>query len=199
MTWREIVTHVRKAKRCKTKKARWSIGKEIQNGSLQVYDERRVPIGSSPLGVPQFTPPQDAEYWAECKTHSDDPDLLREPPPYDRELVDKRTAARLDKIQRFWKPIFPRYQVLKLWPLAPLSEQPPGENIGGRPSARDLVYQTLAQMRSDGVSLNKPLKALADEVASRNKVKLGDRGWAERTIVRLVSYWLRNPTDPLKD
>jgi hypothetical protein len=197
MTWTEIVTHVRRAKHCKTKRARWLIGNEIQNGSLPVYDERPVPMGSSPLGVPQFTPPRDAQYWAECETHPDDPDLLREHPPYDRELVDKRRAARLDKAPRFWKPKFPRFQLLKLWPLAATSEQTPGKDIvslpkGGRPSVRNRVYQTLAQMRSAGRSLNKLHKVLADEIASENQVELGAKGWDERTIVRHISKYLRD-------
>src|SRR5262249_42105378 len=133
------------------------------------------------------------------------PDLVLEPPPYDRGLVHKRTAARLDKKRRFRKPIFRREQVSKLWPSMPESGQSPSENVvdfprgpRGRPSERDSVYQTLAQMRRDGVSLNKLQKMLAEEVASRNGVKLGDRGWDDRTIVQHVSDWLRENPDPPK-
>jgi len=44
-----------------------------------------------------------------------------EPPPYDRKLVNKRTAARLDRKRRYRKPIFRREQVLKRWPWVPAS------------------------------------------------------------------------------
>src|SRR5262249_24085236 len=38
-----------------------------------------------------------------------------EPSPYDPDLVNKRTADRLDKQRRFRKPRFWRFEVLKLW------------------------------------------------------------------------------------
>jgi hypothetical protein len=201
MTWSKLIEHVRRAeKSCTKAEARRQIGNAIQDRALSVRwaDERKPPFGSSPLGVPGDEPPRDAQYWQKCKTRRD---FVLEPPPYDRELVDKRRAARLDKLRRFRKPKFPSFQVIELWPLVP----PPalGENIisfpggsareglRGRPSVRDIIYQTLAQMRSDGVSFkNKLHKALARDVAKRNGVKLGDKGWSDRTVVQHVSDWI---------
>ncbi len=60
----------------------------------------------------------------------------------------------------------------------------------GRPSERDHVRNTLAQMRAEGTDLGRPHKTLAGEVALRNKVKLGDAGWSERAIAQHVSDWL---------
>jgi hypothetical protein len=157
------------------------------------------------VGVQISVPPRDAAYWLTCEIDPTDPDRVREPPPYDSDLVDKHTAKRLEKTRRFRKPLFQHDEVLKLWPPMPESGQSPSENVvnfprgsRGRPSERDLVYQTLAQMRRDGVSLNKPHKTLAEQVASRNGHKLGDRGWDDRTIVQHVSDWLRENADPPK-
>jgi hypothetical protein len=121
MTWSKLIDHVREAKSCTEAVARRHIGNAIAERELRVWwaDERKPSPGSSPLGVPGDEPPRDAQYWAECETHPDDSDLLREPPPYDRESVNKRRAARLDKLRRFRKPKFPSFQVMELWPLVP--------------------------------------------------------------------------------
>jgi hypothetical protein len=225
MTWSKLIDHVRRAeKSCTKAEARRRIGNAIAAHELRVRwaDERKPPFGSSPFQVPGDEPPRgDAQYWAECETHPDDPDLLREPPPYDRERmlagdpveaaeharldsgdpVEAAEHARLDKLRRFRKPEFQSVQVVKRWPLVSSSAQ--GENIisspggsarkdpRGRRSERDKIHQTLAQMRLEGVSLNKFHKTLAVEVAIRNGVKLGDKGWSDRTVVEHISGWKR--------
>jgi len=208
MTWSKLVEHVRDDERCDENEARRQIGNAIADRMLRVRweDQREIPFGSTGgIGVQISVPPRDAAYWLTCEIDLIDPDRVLEPPPYDPDWVDKRTAKRLEKTRRFRKPLFQHDEVLKLRPPMPESGQSPSENVvnfprgsRGRPSERDSVYQTLAQMRRDGVSLNKPQKTLAEEVASRNKVKLGDRGWGDRTIVQHVSDWLRENPDPPK-
>jgi hypothetical protein len=120
MTWTEIIKHVREAEQCDEREACRQIGNAVADRKLRVWwaDESKPSFGSSPLQVPSDEPPRDAIYWQECEAHPKEPDLVREPPPYDREWVNKRTAARLDKKRRFRKPIFNRDHALLLWPQA---------------------------------------------------------------------------------
>ena len=122
MTWTETLAHVQRTAPCDETEARRQIGNAIAERALRVRwaDERKPAIGSSPSQVPSDEPPRDAQYWRECEAHPKEPDLVLEPPPYDRELVNKRTAAWLDKKRRFRKPLFRRDQVLN-WPLVPPS------------------------------------------------------------------------------
>jgi hypothetical protein len=122
MTWSQLIDHIRRAgKSCTKAEARRQIGNAIAERELRVCwaNERKPPSGSSPIGVPGDEPPRDAQYWQKCKTRRD---FVLEPPPYDREMVGKPTAARLDKLRRFRKPMFLSVQVVERWPLVP----PPG-------------------------------------------------------------------------
>jgi hypothetical protein len=123
MTWTELLAHVIDAKRCSEGEARRQIGNAVEDGGLHVrWADQRKDFGPpSHSSAPGDEPPRDASYWQECKTDPNDPDLALEPPPYDSELVDKRTTARLDKKRRFRKPTFQKAQASKLWPLVPPS------------------------------------------------------------------------------
>ena len=120
MTWTELLAHVQNVERCSEGEARRQIGNAIAERMLSVrWADQRKDFGApSPNQSPCDEPSQGASHWQECKTDSNDPDLVLEPPPYDRELVDKRTAARLDKERHFRKPMFPRDQALLHWPEA---------------------------------------------------------------------------------
>jgi len=120
MTWSQLLKHVRDAEQCEKKEARRQIGNSVMDGVLFVRwaGERKNVFNSGPIQLPADDPPRDAQYWQECKTRRD---LVLEPPPYDREWVNKRTAARLDKTRRFRKPLFRRDQVLIRWQLVPAS------------------------------------------------------------------------------
>jgi hypothetical protein len=205
MAWSKLIGHVRNIDRCDEHEARRQIGNAIADGKLRVGwdNEREIPFGIGPIQLPADRPPRDAAYWLKCEIDPTHPDCVLEPPSYDPDLVDKRTAKRLDKKRRFRKPLFERDQVVELWPLALTSVQRPSENVvnfprgsRGRPSERDTVYRTLAQMRRDGVSLNKSQKTLAEEIARSNGAKLGDKGWDDRTIMQHISDWLRENPDP---
>jgi len=208
MTRTEIIKHVREVEQCDEREARRQIGNAVADLDLHVRweDQREIPFGSTGgIGAQISVPPRDAASWLTCEIDLIDPDRVLEPPPYDPDLVDKHTAKRLEKTRRFRKPLFQHDEALKLWPPMPESGQSPSENVvnsprgsRGRPSERDSVYQTLAQMRRDGERLNKLQKTLAQEVASRNGHKLGDRGWDDRTIIQHVSDWLRENPDPPK-
>jgi len=117
MTWTEILAHVKNTEQCDETEARRQIGAAIEDNALFVRwaDERKTPIGWSPMQPPRDEPPRSAAYWQKCKTRGN---LVLEPPPYDRGSVGKRTAARLDKKRRFRKPLFQRFQANELWPLA---------------------------------------------------------------------------------
>jgi len=105
-----------------------------------------------------------------------------------------------------WRMVLVRRStVLRLWPFCPNpeanAELGSSENSvslsqrksGGRPTARDQVYDALSQMRREEFNLRMPHKKLAEEVAKRNHKNLGsDRGWDERTIVEHISIWLRD-------
>ena len=65
------------------------------------------------------------------------------------------------------------------------------KSVPGRPSVRETVRATLDQMRDDGTPMNVPQKTLAAEVAQRNGVTLGSRGWSERCIIQHTSEWLK--------
>jgi hypothetical protein len=117
MTWTEILAHVREAEQCDEREARRKIGKAIANRKLGVRwaDERHVWGMSGPMQPPPDEPPRDAAYWLECKADAGNLDHVLEQ-LYDPSLVDRRTAARLDRKRHFRKPIFLREQVLLLWP-----------------------------------------------------------------------------------
>src|SRR5262249_23200371 len=93
MTWREVLTHVEEATQCDAKEARRRIGNARENHMLCVrWADQRKDFGrSGPVSMPSDEPPRDSQYWQECKTNPNDPDLVLEPPPYDRGLVHKRT------------------------------------------------------------------------------------------------------------
>jgi hypothetical protein len=112
MTWGGILAHVKQVEECNEGPARRQIGSAIEDGALQARwaDER------SPIHTPDDVPPRDADYWLECESDPNDPDSVREPPPYDPSLVSNRRAKQLDKWRRFRAPRFPRHQVLRLWP-----------------------------------------------------------------------------------
>jgi len=166
MTWTEIIAHVKETERCDENEARTKIGNAIAARKLHVRweDQRKIPFGSSPLSVPDDEPPRDAKYWQECQPDPDNPDLVREPPPYDPELVGKRTAARLDKKRRFRKPWFPRDRVLLLWPPAR------GATAADQKRATDLLR--------DQLTTNKDLKrADAWAICHRHFPKLSQRSF----------------------
>jgi hypothetical protein len=224
MTWSDLVAHVCAAEQCDEREARRQIGNAINDGKLfaRWADKPVIPPmpGSKIPFVPKDTtsalmpddaPPRDATYWMECEGQATDPDYILEPPPYDPGMVNKRTAQRLDKRRRFRKPLFQRDSVLYLWRLveaAPTAGESvpndkkivafpkePSKAPRGRPSERDTVRQTLAQMRAEGASLREPHKRLAEIVAKKNGRTLGDRRWDERTIVQHISEWLRENPD----
>ena len=68
------------------------------------------------------------------------------------------------------------------------------ERRRGRPTVREVVGETLTQMRMEGAPLREPHRLLAKMVAARNNCAIGDRSWHEPTIVKHVTKWLReNP------
>jgi excisionase family DNA binding protein len=70
------------------------------------------------------------------------------------------------------------------------------ERRRGRPTAREIVGETLTQMRREGAPLHESHRLLAEMVAARNNCALGDRSWHESTIREHVSKWLsENPDD----
>ena len=66
----------------------------------------------------------------------------------------------------------------------------------GRPSAQEIVYRTLAQMRIEGASLREPCSELAEIVAARNHRTIGQESWHPTTITPHIIRWLHdNPDD----
>jgi hypothetical protein len=206
MTWTELLAHVGTAKCCEDSEARRQVGNAIAERRLSVTWANQPWAIGGPVSTQADEPPRDARYWQECDCDPDEPDFVREPAPYDRDLVDKRTAVRLDKKRRFRKPVFRREQVSELWPLIPRAADTSNENVvrfprgsRGRPSERDTVYRILAEMRAEGVPLNKTQKELATIIAGRAGAVLGEtKGWDDRTIIQHVSDWLQDNPDPLK-
>jgi hypothetical protein len=206
MVWSELITHIRDVERCDEREARRQIGNAIEDGMLsKAWADERFVFQSGPMQMPRDEPPCDAGYWLECKADPADPDRVLER-VYDPRVVDKPKAAQLDRKARFRKPIFSRKQALTLWPLMPESAQSSAGNIlhvsrrsRGRPTAKHLVKETLSEMRAEGLSLTKPHKTLAAEIAVRKGYKLDEhKGWDERTIVQHISDWLREHPDHLK-
>jgi hypothetical protein len=206
MTWTEIIKHVREVEQCDEREARRQIGNAVADRELHVWweDQREIPFGSTGgIGVQISVPPRDAAYWLTCEIDLIDPDRVLEPPPYDPDWVDKRTAKRLDKQRRYRKPIFKRDQVLEHWPIERVS-QVQSDNVvgflkasspgrpGGRPTARDQVYDALRKMREEGYDMKRPQKTLAQEAAKRSGTRLGEANWDERTTIDHVSTWLRD-------
>jgi hypothetical protein len=66
----------------------------------------------------------------------------------------------------------------------------------GRPTAREIVGQTLTHMRAEGASLREPHALVAKMVAASNNRALGDRSWNETTIVKHVREWMRGNPEP---
>ena len=65
-------------------------------------------------------------------------------------------------------------------------------DTGGRPSNKELVYETLSQTRYEGISMAQPQKALAYEIARRNGAQIGAKSWSERIVIAHVSKWQKN-------
>jgi hypothetical protein len=188
MTWRELLDHVKAAETCDETEARRQIGNAIADRALLVRweDQRKVPIGSSPLQAPIDEPPRDAAYWQECKTDPDDPNRVQAPDG------------------KFRQPLFDRGCVSKIWTMTTQTPPTQSENIlpfprasgggelGGRPTEREQMRDVLQKMLDDGYEFAKrpPQKTLAEAVAKRSGKKLGDAGWSERTIIEHVSEWL---------
>jgi hypothetical protein len=171
MTWSEILAHVQQMERCEEEsEARRQIGGAIEDGKLQVQwaDECSRWGSSSPIQPPDDAPPRDADYWLKCDTDPSDLDQVREPPPYDATLVNKRRAAHLEKTRRFRKPIFSRDQALKLW----------SQSRG----SRTIATQTNAiTFLADILKVNRDMKR--DDAWKACKVKfpeLSERGFLSR-------------------
>jgi hypothetical protein len=121
MTWSEILAHVRDVKKCGEREARCQIGNAVQDRKLAARwaDERSLWGATAAISVPDDRPPRDVNYWLECDIDPNDPNRVRESPPYDPGLVSNRRAKQLDKARRFRAPQFPRQGVLKLWRESP--------------------------------------------------------------------------------
>jgi hypothetical protein len=129
MTWSTLVAHVRNVEQCEEREARRQIGNAIADLKLfpRWTDKPKMPpipgtkISWAPrpstLIIPDDAPPRDANYWLECEIDPNDPDRIREPPPYNPGM-NKSTARRLDKTRRYRKPIFECFHVYRLWPTA---------------------------------------------------------------------------------
>jgi hypothetical protein len=186
MTWTEILKHVEKTEQCDAKEARRQIGNAIADGVLSVrWADQRKSFGSSgPFHALTDEPSRDARYWQECTAHPNDPNLVLEPPPYDRELVDKRTAARLDKKRRFRKPMFRRDQVSLLW-----RQARPSATAGAEKQAIAICTEALKRdndlRRADGL-----------KICRQQIPRLSERGFRSRVWPRAREAAGLTPTAP---
>ena len=168
MTWTKIIKHVREAKQCDEREARRQIGNAIAARKLRVWweDQREIPFGSSPFQVQVTVPPRDAAYWLTCEIDPIDPDRVLEPPPHDPDLVNKRTAARLDKKRRFRKPLFPRDQVLMLWTVESRPDTVASldsRRRGPKPERLNKIKDEMRRELSSGALTKKALGELTEE------------------------------------
>jgi hypothetical protein len=129
MTWRNLVAHVCNTNQnCDEREARRQIGNAIADRKLfpRWADKPVIPPmpGSNSFWVPwsfsgpislDDTPPTDAKYWLECEIDATDPDRVLEPPEF--VMVNESTAAQLDKMRRFRKPVFNSDHVFHCWPI----------------------------------------------------------------------------------
>jgi len=169
MTWSKILTHVKQTEQCKCDEARRQIGNAIEDGVLKARwaDERSRWRSSSPIHIPDDEPPRDADYWVNCKTDPKDPNRVREPPPYDPSLVSKRRATQLDKTRRFRAPLFPEWQILKLWEKS-------------RSSAISATESQAKKFLATRLRANPEMKRHEAWNTCRNRFKLTERGFRFR-------------------
>jgi hypothetical protein len=170
MTWSEILAHVRDAKKCDESEARRQIGNAVQDGKLVARwaDERSLWGATAPISVPDDRPPRDVNYWLECDIDPNDPNRVREPPPYDPGLVSNRRAKQLDKARRFRATQFPRQLALKLW------RKPRG-------SATTAIETNAKTFLANRLRANPEMKRNDALTACRSEFpKLSERGFKER-------------------
>jgi len=107
---------------------------------------------------------------------------------------------------------FLREDILRHWPITNVGDGTPASPAQkrskcsrrskrevGRPTISEVaISSTLDRMRDEGYPISTHTdKELATEVARRNAVALGTRGWSERTVRRHVSDWRnKNPAPP---
>lgn len=197
MTLPEAVTHICSTDNLEDEQiARGELLAALADGVLgplrweKESDDRPPPFGFTPVIVPTDTPPAGRD-WLTAQIHWKTGRVRNDWGEYKnrkrRVLLVSRDAVALQ-----WR------KVISPEP-SPHARSGRGielskPKVGGRPSARVFVFDTLNEMQKEGFDMAQPQKILADVAAKRNKRAIGDPGWKERTILQHVSDWKRkNP------
>jgi hypothetical protein len=199
MTLREALTHIKTVEECNLRAAWDQLRETIGDQEAKVrWADVSLELSSIDGGhyiEEDDVPPTEKGFWQSARViFSGQGSVLDDP-------ACRRKTIRLNLIREsrlHYRPLLVlREDVLRHWLGRSAEDLSNMESAAskpirkpGRPSARDLVRQTLNLMRSAGTNLNLPHKHLANLVAQENGKKLGDRGWNERTVVQHISEWL---------
>jgi hypothetical protein len=177
----EAIEHIRMSQRCDLVQALRQLKREMRDGMVRAQ-------------------------WEDSEEPKDrpDPEHLET-----SQLLLIGTGFAPDNVLGIYRPLLiERSAVQTLWPLSdqrreeshwtasqPTQQQTASDKSSkgtlGRPTNRDVVWNTLSQMRDQEYSLNQAQKALAAEIAKRNSKQIGAKGWSERVVVKHVSDWLK--------
>jgi hypothetical protein len=201
MTLREALAHIKTVEDCNFRAAWEQLGEAIGDQAVKVR-WGDVSLELSSLGGGHYieeddVPPTQKRFWRSARViFSGHGSVLDDP-------ANRSEAVRLKLIRQYrlqYRPLLVlREDVLRHWP-ARSAEKPSNMESAraskairkeGRPSARDLVRQTLDSLRSAGTDLSLPHKRLAELVAQKSGKQLGSKGWKERTILQHISDWLK--------
>jgi hypothetical protein len=214
MTAAEAIVQIQKVDSCGRDEAWIQLSKAIADG---VVHKRWADVSlEPPTGRPGHyfehyadeddVPPTSKRFWAIAWFRfSGGGRILDDPTPRPRRI--QRELVLTGKLQ--FRPLLVlREAVEGIWPVASTAAadvetgntrsdktagnratSPEAAHTGGRPSIKDLVYETLSQLRDEGISMAQPQKALAYEIAQRNGTQIGATGWSERTVIEHVSDW----------
>ena len=214
MTAAEAIKHIQKAANCGRDEAWIQLSKAIADGKIP---NRWADVSFEPsTGRPGHyvehyadeddVPPTSRWFWASAWFRFSGGGRVLDDPARRPRSVRRKLA--LSGKRQFRPLLVLRDTVDSIWPVAGRtvadvetggtgSDNTAGNQAtsaeathkGGRPSIKQLVYETLSQMRDEGISMTRPQKALAYEIAQRNGEQIGEKDWSERTVIAHVSKW----------
>ena len=188
LTGAEAIDHIRRSEHCNSPSAWRQLREAIADEEVPVKwdtDFKLNPVTFRYLD--DDLPPNHESFWRNTPMKYSNGYVIDFVRPNSKEYALKNGG--------FYRPfLVGRGAVEKAWPLQKAAPAPKNETDPpakpGRPSGQEAIRQTISRMKEEGFNFNTPQLALASEIAKRNGKSLGDKGWADRTVIAHISRLL---------
>jgi hypothetical protein len=177
---RELLTIVRAANPNKDDATCWcQVAHAVEDRELPArWADAKAGWPSSPIATAADEPPTCRDYWLNVEIDPSNPDAMWAPRPYDRKLVDSRTAARLNRARTFRTPLFSHAAALHLWPQVNIEPAFANGDLAPRPAAgiTDPIPQPEI-VASDGGETPKPSTPSGIRTTTAEKAEAACGAW----------------------